>query len=136
MKFYRFILIEQYLFSIKSKLLYPYKRKCKIIKKFRSFIYSCINDEETDDSVSCKEDLYNLFGTTDRVVKNYMDVRDESEAREYQKERKKKKFLLVLCAILLIAFFTFIIWNYLTSNVKIVTLGPVDETTSYFEEGH
>lgn len=101
-KFLRFLLIEQYLFSIKTKLPYARKKRQDRIKDFREFIYSCLDSEDSEDTVTCKQDLYNLFGTVERVIENHVHTIDKFESAEFQKETKRNKILLGILILLTI----------------------------------
>lgn len=115
MNLYQILIIEQYLLSIKVKLLYAPKRKHEIIKDFRKFIYSCIK-ENPEDTVKCKQDLYDLFGTVDRVVRNNMSLQDEIARKNYEKLSKKYKIIISLFIIGSFILMSLVIWINVTNN--------------------
>lgn len=127
-KLKKHLLVEQYLFLVKRRLLYSRKRKKSIINNFREFINSCI--EEENETVNCKEDLYNLFGTVDKAAKNFMDLRDNSEIDDFEKDRKRKFVLISGIVILVISFIFLLIW-IITSNSKVIDNTEIITFESY-----
>lgn len=132
-KFKRSFLIEQYIFSVKTKLLFSRKRKKEIIENFRDYIYSCI--EEESEPVDCKQDLYRLFGTSDKAAENFMEMRDRTEANDYEREYKRRKIIILLLVLLFLLIITFLVCNRIISNnfVDKADVGTL-ESSLYEEE--
>lgn len=140
-KIRHFFLIETYLLSIKKKLYYPKKTKQKIIKRLRKFIgQACAEDKKI---ITIQQDIYEMLGTADKVVSDYMQLRLEDEARQYEAECAKAvkfsklKSVLVVISLAVLIFFIFIIaWNYwISRNFKVVMNRESVSESSFYEEG-
>lgn len=126
-------LVELYLHNLKTRLQYPYRARKDEITGQREIIENAV--EYGEDDVKSLQDMYNLFGTPQKLAGDLMDFRTEEENIAFQKERKIKLSILFLCILMIVLCFFFAICNEVSNRGNKFTYGFDTEITTYVYDG-
>lgn len=127
------LLVELYLHKLKGRLQYPHRARKDEIKGQREIIENAV--EYGEDDVKTMQDMYNLFGTPQKLAGDLMDFVTEEETIAFQKERKIKMSLLFICILMILLCFLFAIYSEFSDKENKILLDAGPETTYISEEG-
>lgn len=127
------LLVELYLHKLKTRLQYPQRARKDEIKGQREIIENAV--EYGEDDVKTMQDMYNLFGTPQKLAGDLMDFVTEEETIAFQKERKIKMSLLFICILMILLCFLFAIYSEFSDKENKILLDAGPETTYISEEG-